>query len=128
MAATGMARPAIATVSRRGWRLVLVLFVVAGLATGLTAGAVALSIKEKGASHYPQAGTAADVSTVGFIVGGVGAATGALYWWLSLRESAPSARQPSASGSAAIGSTAAVHEVRVRPWVGPGCGGLLGTF
>jgi hypothetical protein len=101
----------------------------AALATGLTAGAVALSIKEKGASHYPQAGTAADVSTVGFIVGGVGAATGALYWWLSLRESAASARQPSASGSAAIGSTAdAVHEVRVRPWVGPGWGGLLGTF
>ena len=48
---------------------------------GLTSGIVAIGIKGEGTSHYAQAGTAADVSTAGFIAGGIGVASAAIAWW-----------------------------------------------
>jgi len=94
----------------------------AGLATGAIAGGVALAQKSKvssdcpsftcsgpGATELSQTGTAADVSTTGFLVGGVGVAVAAVIWWLS----------PGGSrGGAAY----------VTPWVAPGGGGVAGSF
>jgi hypothetical protein len=70
---------------------------VAGLATGTIAGIVAIGIKGEGTSHYPQAGNYADVSTAGFIVGGVGVAAAALAWWLLREPASPQRRPPGAS-------------------------------
>jgi hypothetical protein len=98
----------------------------AGLATGAIAGGIALAQQSKLASEcqghacYPGDGqttlsrtdTAADVSTAGFIVGGVGAAAAAVIWLLSPRAAAP---QSGAAGS-------------LSPWIAPGGGGLSGTF
>jgi hypothetical protein len=100
----------------------------AGLATGAVAGAVAIGIKDEGRSHYPQAGTAADVATVGFVVGGVGAAVGVLYWWLSMAAASPSP-QPTAPGAGFRGPrTRARLGVRAVPWATPWGGGVDGTF
>jgi hypothetical protein len=101
----------------------------AGLATGAIAGIVAINIKGEGTAHYAQAGTAADVSTAGFIAGGIGVAAAALYWWLSLRE--PAATPPSSPASA---PAATEREGRTRQGLGltfsitPGGGGVAGTF
>jgi hypothetical protein len=105
---------------------------VAGLATGAIAGIVAIGIKGEGTSHYALAGTYADVSTAGFIAGGIGVTSAALAWWL-LREPASPRRPPAASPSAA-------HQQRLggggrtRPSLGLSlsifpCGGAVaGTF
>jgi hypothetical protein len=85
----------------------------AGLAAGSAAGIVAIVDKGQGAAHYSAAGTAADISTVAFIVGGVGAATAAVLWLTS----------PSVPASAAARQGASV-----APWVTPVGGGVSGTF
>jgi hypothetical protein len=95
----------------------------AGLATGVVSTSIALAQKSKVVDNCPQftcmgagttalsrADTAADAATVGFIVAGVGAATAAVLWWL-LPGPAPA---PAAA--------------RLSPWVGPGGGGVSGTF
>ena len=115
----------------------------AGLATGAIAGLVAMSWKTKvdgacskttgctgnGSSYLSSADTAADVSTVGFVVGGVGAATGLVLWWLLPKGPAAPTMQPGALGAARVGSTAGVlRDVHVTPWLTPTGGGVLGTF
>jgi hypothetical protein len=93
----------------------------AGLATGAISGSIALAQKSKlastcqtlscsgaGATDLSRADTAADVSTAGFIVGGIGAATAAVFWWFTPR------------------STPRV--ARVWPWLGPAGGGVSGSF
>jgi hypothetical protein len=94
---------------------------VAGLATGAIAGIVAIGIKGEGTSHYAQAGTYADMSTAGFIVGGIGVASAALAWWL-LREPASRPRPPGASppsARASLGLTLSTFPCGV---------GVAGTF
>jgi hypothetical protein len=85
----------------------------AGMVAGTVAGAMAFDLKGQGAGHYGQAGTAADVSTVTFIVGAAGVATAGLLWWLSPSGAPPA---PSAQG------------VHVVPWMTPAGGGVAGTF
>jgi hypothetical protein len=68
---------------------------IAGLATGAIAGIVAIDIKGEGTSHYAQAGNYADVSTAGFIVGGVGVASAAIAWWLLREPASPPRTHPS---------------------------------
>jgi hypothetical protein len=97
----------------------------AGLATGLTAGLLAIDFKGEGQAHYAQAGTAADVATATFIVGGVGVAAGAILWWLTPGEE-PAPRHLTTAGGGRHG--VARSEIAVRPWVLPGYGGMLGTF
>jgi hypothetical protein len=92
----------------------------AGLATGLTAGAIAIDLKGEGASHWGAARTAADVSTVAFIVGGAGAAAAGIFWWLEPKQ--PSETPPTTS--AVVGP----RGLRVAPWVTPFGGGLAGAF
>jgi hypothetical protein len=100
----------------------------AGLATGLIAGGVALGIKDKGVSHYAQAGTPADVSTAAFVVGGIGVVVSAIYWWFSLRGAGASAPPTAASGSAAVGPRGCGgHGVQVT-WATPGGGWVGATF
>jgi hypothetical protein len=65
-----------------------------GLATGLVAGAVALDLKGEGPPHYGGARSAADVGTVSFVVGGVGAAAAALIWFLWSKPGRPVASRP----------------------------------
>ena len=105
-------------------RLPLTLAIVvggAGLATGAIAGSIALAQRQKlssdcptfscsgsGATDLSRADTAADVATAGFIVGGIGAATALVIWWLSSR-SAPAT-------------------ARLQPWIASGQGGVSGTF
>jgi hypothetical protein len=99
----------------------------AGLAPGAIAGGIAIGLKGEGPSHYAQAGTAADVATVGFVVGGVGAVVGALYWWLSMPASPSS--QPPAPGAGVRGPRPRARlDVRVVPWATPWGGGVYGTF
>jgi hypothetical protein len=88
---------------------------VVGLATGAIAGIVAIGIKGEGTSHYAQAGTYADMSTAGFIVGGIGVVSATLAWWL-LRE--PASPPPSARGPS-LGLTFSTF---------PCGGGVAGTF
>jgi len=97
------------------------LVIAAGaLATGATAGAIAIDLKGEGNAHYGSAGTAADVSTVAFVVGGVGAATGAILWLLSPKDTSRS--------SGAAGRTRFLGELRVAPIVIPGGAGVVGTW
>ena len=98
----------------------------AGLVTGAVAGGLALSKRSSldsvcTSAHACPLGESGDisslqttstVSTVGFIVGGVGVVTGALFLLL-LRPS--STAEPSASGA-------------LVPYVGPAGAGLTGTF
>jgi hypothetical protein len=95
----------------------------AGLATGLVSASIATAQKSKvvadcprftctgaGTTELSRADTAADVATTGFIVGGVGAATAVVLWWLLPRP---------ARGAAVA---------RLSPWAGPAGGGVSGTF
>jgi hypothetical protein len=102
----------------------------AGLATGVIAGIVAIGIKAEGTSHYAQAGTAADVSTVGFIAGGIGVAAGALYWWwLLLREpAAPSPASPPAALESFGGGGRTRLGLGLTLSIMPCGGGVAGTF
>lgn len=98
----------------------------AGLATGAVAGGLALSKRSSldsvcTAAHACPLSEASDISslkttstlsTVGFIVGGVGAATGALLLLLLRPSSAP---EQGASGS-------------LTPYLGPSGAGITGTF
>jgi hypothetical protein len=93
----------------------------AGLATGVISGTIALAQKSKltgdcptmacmgaGSTDLSCAETAADVSTAGFIVGGVGGASAAVLWLISPR--------------------AAPAVAHLSPWIAPGGGGVSGTF
>lgn len=112
----------------------------AGLATGAISGGIALAQKTKlesacknfscwgdGSTTLSRAATAADVSTAGFIVGGVGVAAAAVIWWLSPKVTAK-------AGSGATASTpegsrgGALREVRFTPWITPNGGAVSGTF
>jgi hypothetical protein len=101
---------------------------VAGLATGAIAGIVAIGTKGEGTSHYAQAGTAADVSTAGFIAGGIGLASAALAWWL-LREPAspPPASPPTARASLAGGDRTRLS-LGLTLSIFPCGGGVAATF
>jgi hypothetical protein len=99
----------------------------AGLMIGAIAGGIALAQRENvvrncaanfactgaGATYLARMDTAADVSTAGFIVGGVGALTAAVIWSFSLAS-------PGSTGKASAG--------RFAPWVSPRGGGVTGTF
>ena len=98
----------------------------AGLATGAVSGGIALAQSSKlptecpnfacsgpGSTTRSQAGTAADVSTAGFIVGGAGVAVAAIVWLLS----------PGKAPAALSGASPSFG-----PWVGLGGGGVSGTF
>jgi len=113
----------------------------AGLATGAIAGGIALAQKTKLSSECPgsacsgdgqttlsRAGTAADVSTVGFIVGGVGAATAAMIWWLSPKTAAPVARAGAGESTPGKSRGGALSHVRVTPWIAPNGGGVFAAF
>ena len=113
----------------------------AGLATGAIAGGIALAQQAKLPGECPRnlcsgdgpqatlsrAGTAADVSTAGFVVGGVGAATAAMIWWLSPRAATPAA-QLGATGHAGEPGGGTFRDVRLTPWIEPSGGGVSGTF
>jgi hypothetical protein len=94
----------------------------AGLATGATAGIIAIRLNNKG--DKSSAGTPADVSTTGFVVGGVGAAFALVYWWLS-REGAAA---PAVAGFAPAAASGSVGALRVTPWATLGGAGVAGTF
>jgi hypothetical protein len=94
---------------------------------GAIAGGIALAQRENvvrncapnfactgaGATYLARMDTAADVSTAGFIVGGVGALTAAVIWSFSL---------------ASHGATGKASAGRVGPWLSPRGGGVAGTF
>jgi hypothetical protein len=65
-----------------------------------------------GSTYLTRADLAADVSTTGFVVAGVGAVTAAALWWFSLRRDA----------------APATGDVRIAPWIAPTGAGLRGTF
>ncbi len=102
--------------------------VVTGSVTGLLAISSFNSAKSNGcvgnrcppASYgdLDTANTMATVSTVSFVVAGLGVGLGVAS--IFLISSAPS--EPAAA------SVASVASVRMRPWFGPGSAGLLGTF
>jgi hypothetical protein len=100
---------------------------VAGLATGAIAGIVAIGVKGEGTSHYAQAGTAADVSTAGFIAGGIGVASAALAWWLLREPASPPASPPSARASLRGGGTTRLS-LGLTLSIFPCGGGVAGTF
>ncbi len=99
----------------------------AGLMIGAIAGGIALAQRQDvvrtcgpnfactgaGETYLERTDTAADISTAGFIVGGAGALTAALIWWLS----------PSRTGATGKASAA-----RTAPWITPGASGVAGTF
>jgi hypothetical protein len=116
----------------------------AGLATGAVAGGIAVAQMSKlrdtcpnhacsgsGSTNLARADTAADVATVGFIVGGVGGATAAVIWLLSPKEAGGSgdgSASSSASGSSRAGLRGGLGGVRVTPWIAPSGGGVCGAF
>jgi hypothetical protein len=80
-----------------------------GLAAGSATGILAIVDKNQG---NQSAGTAADISTVTFLVGGAGVVAGVILWLTAPRGTHHDAR--------VLGP--------IVPWVGPGGGGVLGTF
>jgi hypothetical protein len=108
----------------------------AGLVTGAIAGAIAIGenphcSKTTGCEPVESrqlgvADTAADVSTAGFIVGGAGAVTGGILWWLSGKRSAASTVKAAKSEASLKGRV--LHGVEIAPWVTPTGGGVVGTF
>jgi hypothetical protein len=113
----------------------------AGLITGAVAGGIALGQAAKvrdtcsashactgtGSTYLSRADTAADVATVGFIVGGVGAAAAGVIWWMSAKGAGASA-EPPASAASKASARGGLRDVRVTPWVTWGGGGVTGTF
>ena len=106
----------------------------AGLATGIVTGALSLSKKSAlqgecpndvcapGNSDYGAANTFATVSTVGFIVAGVGA--GVALVTLIIGHEAPAAAPAEAPAAAPAAETGLI----VHAWIGVGGGGVSGTF
>jgi hypothetical protein len=106
-----------------------------GLMTWAVAGGIALAQKQKvadtcsanfactgaGSTYLARADTAADVATVGLIVGIAGVATAVVIWILSPKAVA-------SSQAAARAGARPLTDVRIAPWASVGASGLAGSF